>query len=351
MDNGWMRCDAFLTRSGVFLYQNVDGTSRREYRPPDEVFKADSLESFDLVPLTNDHPAEGMLTAENTQRYQVGTVIAPKQDGDKVRSQIMVTDAKAVSELESGKTQLSCGYSADLEETPGVSPEGEHYDCIQRNIRGNHVAIVAAGRAGPDIRVRMDTGDSVMVTCDSADSFSNRATGSPAQETRMSKIKFDSAELEVTEEVAKAIQAEREASAAALQAAKVEGEKTSARADAAQAEIASLKAELSAAPEKVRAQIQARMALESIVQSRLPELKAAEFSTLDLKKAFIVATLPEMKLDGKSDTYVEAAFELAQVQTPAPKTAPVEARADSDDLLEKQRKFYEASRNAYKTRK
>jgi hypothetical protein len=37
--------------------------------------------------------------------------------------------------------------------TPGVSPQGEKYDGVMRDIVGNHVALVKEGRAGADVVV------------------------------------------------------------------------------------------------------------------------------------------------------------------------------------------------------
>jgi 8-oxo-dGTP pyrophosphatase MutT (NUDIX family) len=55
--------------------------------------------------------------------------------------------------VESGRQrELSCGYHYDPDMTPGTF-EGEEYDGVMRNIRGNHVAIVEEGRAGPDVLV------------------------------------------------------------------------------------------------------------------------------------------------------------------------------------------------------
>lgn len=48
--------------------------------------------------------------------------------------------------------QWSCGYYYDADMTPG-NYRGLQYDGIMRNIVGNHVALVAEGRAGPDVVV------------------------------------------------------------------------------------------------------------------------------------------------------------------------------------------------------
>ena len=55
-------------------------------------------------------------------------------------------------EIEAGKKELSMGYFCDYELTPGTF-DGRHYDAVQRNIRGNHIALVEEGRMGSDVRV------------------------------------------------------------------------------------------------------------------------------------------------------------------------------------------------------
>jgi uncharacterized protein len=62
---------------------------------------------------------------------------------------MMLRDSKAIQLVKDGKRQLSVGYSCDLSWQDGVTPEGEKYDAIQTNIRGNHLAIVTEARGGP----------------------------------------------------------------------------------------------------------------------------------------------------------------------------------------------------------
>lgn len=50
------------------------------------------------------------------------------------------------------KRELSCSYHYDADMTPGRY-EDQPYDGVMRNIVGNHVALVKAGRAGPDVVV------------------------------------------------------------------------------------------------------------------------------------------------------------------------------------------------------
>lgn len=55
------------------------------------------------------------------------------------------------------RADVSAGYAARLDFTPGVF-EGEAYDCVQREIRFNHVALCpqGRGRSGPEVGVRLD---------------------------------------------------------------------------------------------------------------------------------------------------------------------------------------------------
>ena len=66
---------------------------------------------------------------------------------------LTVWDRAAIDAIEDGSfRELSCAYRYDPDFTPG-SYEGTPYDFIMRNIRGNHVALVEEGRAGPDVVV------------------------------------------------------------------------------------------------------------------------------------------------------------------------------------------------------
>ena len=148
-DEGFIRDTPIVGRTGILVYRNADGTERREYRPPEEAFKADSLASLMGKPITIGHKA--FVTAGNAaQVAPVGSVLsAGRQDGNAIRADIVIYN------LDTDARELSCGYSLNLDETPGITPEGEHYDAIQRNIVYNHVALVPQGRAGI-ARLNMD---------------------------------------------------------------------------------------------------------------------------------------------------------------------------------------------------
>lgn len=70
-----------------------------------------------------------------------------------LKNALSVWTSEAIAYIESeDRRELSCGYHYDLDLTPGEY-EGEKYDGVMRNIRGNHVALVEEGRAGHDVLV------------------------------------------------------------------------------------------------------------------------------------------------------------------------------------------------------
>jgi len=164
---GWLRVGARIARVGIQEYSNPDGTVRREFRSPDEVFKASALESFALRPVTDDHPwAEQppLLSAENASRYARGSV------GETVRAvgpfvdvpTMLITDKGLIDKIKAGVVEVSAGYRADTIPEQGEW-RGKAYTHVQRNIQGNHVAIVPRGRAGDDVRLKLDSAGTVAI--------------------------------------------------------------------------------------------------------------------------------------------------------------------------------------------
>ena len=152
---GYLIDHPILTRVGIFEYKNPDGSIRRELCLPEEVFAPESLASYKGKPVILTHEA-GMIDSDNVQQEQIGTILSEgTQDGDNVRAQIIIHDAR---KLDYGLRELSLGYSLDLEETPGEW-QGQPYDVIQRNIRVNHLALVEKARAGDSARLNIDGED------------------------------------------------------------------------------------------------------------------------------------------------------------------------------------------------
>ena len=156
--DGYLVARARASRAGLYDYMGAEidpeGTTFaadqvvKVYRPEAEVFAEDSVASFLMKPVTNDHPAQPV-TAENWRDYAKGVVGKALRDGDFLAFDIVLMDKGIIADVESGKRELSNGYSSLVDFTPGETEAGEHFDAVQRQIRGNHCAVVDRGRAGP----------------------------------------------------------------------------------------------------------------------------------------------------------------------------------------------------------
>ena len=73
---GWIIDRPVVTRAGIFTYKDNTGKTVREYRPDEEVFKEDSLNSIRGMPITDGH--KGIITTEsNLDGLIVGSVMGP----------------------------------------------------------------------------------------------------------------------------------------------------------------------------------------------------------------------------------------------------------------------------------
>jgi uncharacterized protein len=345
MSNGWLKADGYIARSGLLEYRREDGSTQVEYRPPEEAFSPAALDSFALVPVTVEHPP-GLLDASNTKRYAVGTCDAPARDGDRVRARLLLTDAAGVEAAEGGKAQISCGYTCDLDFKVGEF-EGKRYDAIQRNVRGNHVALVDVGRAGPEIRLRLDTSDSMVLESESPKKESLGLRGE-----KMTKLKLDGVEVEVADPIASVVTSEFAKRDAASIEAKKAFEVLQAKADASEVEVKRLTAELADAPKRLAEkakrldEIRALAAKASVKVDGLEEVAAQNA---------IAASVHGVSLEGKSPEYASALWDLAVLKLAKKdtrETAPVEQHTDAvedvDPLEAAKQKFTRALRGEIK---
>lgn len=152
---GYIKGTAIVTRTGVFKYKNADGSDRFELRHPDDVLNIDSLETLKHIPITNEHPNQ-LVTSENADTLSVGMTgeMVSVDDGE-ISTSIIITHKDGINAVNSGKQELSLGYSLDVEEEAGVY-NGEVYTHRQSNINYNHLAIVEMGRAGRSARLNLD---------------------------------------------------------------------------------------------------------------------------------------------------------------------------------------------------
>lgn len=339
---GFIRDTPIVGRTGILVYRNADGTERKEYRPPEEAFKADSLASFLGKPITIGHKA--FVTAGNAaQVAPVGSVLSEgRQDGNNIIADIVIYN------LDTNARELSCGYTLDLDETPGTTPEGEHYDAIQRNIRVNHIAIVPKGRAGV-ARLNMD-GEQVLEEEQKEDK----------KMAEMTKVRLDSGiEYDCAPEVKVAIEKMNKDSADAKKAY-----------DTLQAKFDALEAELAKEQEGRKADAEkAKANFDAAIKARVELLKVAEahkvanadsMTDAEIKTAVIKAVRGDaINLDGKSADYIEAAYDMAKADVKQHEDGMAEQRKatqshddeaqnnDGDDPEAAYAKLIEAERHMY----
>jgi hypothetical protein len=160
--DGYLVVRARAARAGIYDYlgKEIDPEGQtfaadqvvKVYRSEAEVFAQDSVASFLMKPVTNDHPSQPV-TADNWRDHAKGVVGKALRDGDFLAFDIVLMDKAAILAVESGKRELSNGYASLIDFTPGETADGQQYDAVQKQIRGNHVAVVDKGRAGPLCRI------------------------------------------------------------------------------------------------------------------------------------------------------------------------------------------------------
>lgn len=168
---GYMAVRARAGRAGIYDYigREIDPKGEhfaadqvvKVYRPESEVFAKDSVHSFLLKPITDDHPGQP-ITADNWQANAKGVNAGALRDGEFLAFDLVLMDAGLIDAVQKGKRELSNGYASEISVEDGETDDGEHYDAVQRLIRGNHIAVVDKGRAGPQCRI----GDAAL--CDAA---------------------------------------------------------------------------------------------------------------------------------------------------------------------------------------
>lgn len=154
---GYLICvNVPIARSGTQQYLQDEIGQRGEkavtvYRPEEEVFSPATMASFEGMPVTNDHPDnEDGVNAENSQYLAKGHCQNVRRgtgkDKDLLIADLVIMDPGTIEDIMNGKREISCGYNYELSEEDGK--------LVQRQIRGNHIAIVDKGRAGHRVCIK-----------------------------------------------------------------------------------------------------------------------------------------------------------------------------------------------------
>ena len=154
---GYLFClNVPIARSGTQEYARdeigQDGDELvKIYRPEEEVFSTETMSSFEGMPVTNDHPdTEEGVNIKNVQDLSKGHCQNVRRgtgkDKDLLIADLVIQDERTINDIMDGKREISCGYTYEL-----CEEDGKYY---QRQIRGNHIAIVDRGRAGHRVCIK-----------------------------------------------------------------------------------------------------------------------------------------------------------------------------------------------------
>ena len=323
--NGWLRADAQFVQPGVYAYRQPDGIVRHELKPPEEIFNPESIASLAMVPLTKQHP-QCMLDAVNTRQYAVGSVGENiRRDGDWLAGGMLVTDADTINDVKGARlTDLSCGCQCVEDPTPGEW-HGQKYDLVQRQIRYNHVAIAVPQGRVDGASIRMDSEGAFVAPAQQVPTAAAppNVARIDAQEYTV-KIQINGITFDVADQVAEAINIEKTRADATQKETSGKVDALQAKCDSADKQVADLKNELSAAPAKQRAAIQARASLEAAAGTILgADVKMDDMSDDQVRVAVLAKLAPTAKMDGKSPEYISARYDAEVERVKTAPAAPV----------------------------
>ena len=397
---GYLVDTPIVTRIGILEYTNPDGSVRREFRPPEEVFDKESLASYEGKPVILTHNAI-RVDKDNVDEETVGTMLtAGYPDGENVRAKIIIHNTDEVTS--SGLRELSLGYDLEFDETPGEW-NGDPYDVVQRKMRINHLALVKKARVGHQARLNLDEDNNTIKGAGNMTKQKSRRldgedlknTISGYEERRKRRLDEAAAEAAGTGAAASGEAAAAEAANGAESGDKVAlvKQRRSVRdqagdpADPEEAKgiIGEQDADIAALLEYIE-ELQAKSdfagsekpaeeernedagvatgggggttvssngttvtiqtdSVDAIVRERLKlgrigdELNLdglEEMKPLDAKKAIVKKVNPAMRLDGRSETYINAAFDaaIAQIGTVGAKDCNYQRRQMSGGRLD-----------------
>lgn len=316
--DGFLVVNARMARTGVQYYTG-DSMGRADlelvavYRPGEEVFADEAMASFSNRPITVGHPGD-MVSAKNWRDVAVGHVGDVIEGESKfVRAPMMISDEKAIDAIEGGTRELSAGYRCKIDWQDGVTPDGESYQAIQRDIRINHVAIVPRGRAGSECRIGdADKWGAAPIT-----------TSRPKEDTMSDALKtvmVDGLSVQTTDAGAQAIKKLQD------EAAKAKSEHDTAIADAKagheaaikakDAEIAKKDAEIDALKGKILSdadldkRVADRASLVATAAKIAKDVKTEGLSDAEIRKSVVVSVLGDAAIAEKSEAYIDARFDI-----------------------------------------
>lgn len=338
-DEGYLIVPATISRPGCQLYKAIELVPTEDslpmeyrpsdpivvYRPPEEVFRQESVDSFKNIAVTNNHPPE-FLNSKNHKQYSVGIMLSDvhPEDDKYIKGTIKITDYETINDVKDGKVDVSAGYHSEIVFEKGITPEGEDYQAIQKNISGNHVAIVARGRAGSEVCLADGLDRPSEATESIVAEGIKRQSGTEASETRgENKRKKKSSEEEEEEYGIDGVPGDNMLSPFGDEKSTSNEDENKNKKKELEMQLADAMTkidELEKANEKLASQVLDQASIDTLVEDRMQLIDACAKlvdgidytgkSNLDLKKEVLSSKMPDMDLNDKSADYVNAAFDV-----------------------------------------
>lgn len=158
---GYLVCSgAALARTGPYVYTEADELTDTSGAPlpaldgiitvekPEAVlFAPETVASFENKPVIIGHEMLGPANISKAAGHAFNVRRGEGKDSNLLLADLLITDPDAAAEIRrGGSREVSLGYEAEYRSTGAGS-------AVQTLIRGNHIALVAMGRAGPSCRV------------------------------------------------------------------------------------------------------------------------------------------------------------------------------------------------------
>jgi hypothetical protein len=318
-DDGYLVAEPRVARTGIQEYLGSelgrpDKQVIRVYRPPEAVFAADAMKSYAHRPVTVGH--RGSVTAKNWKDIAAGNTGGEVvRDGDFVRVPMVLMDQAAIDLFHGGTRELSMGYDAELSFTDGVTPDGQAYDAVIDKMQMNHLALVDRARGGESLRIG-DTGTPTPP---------NPAHAIGGHQMATEKLVLvDGISIATTEQGAQAIEKLQKQLADA-------GANVKTLTDTHAGELARRDVELA----ELRKQVLTDAQIAALVVERSGLLDAAKTlhpagdyagkTAADIKRAVVAAKMGDAAIAGKTEPYIDVAFDMLRAAAAKPGNDPLSA--------------------------
>lgn len=326
---GFLKVRGRVARTGIQRYYGVDlGIEEHPflmfsiYRPPSVVYDSEFLERFCGLDVTNGH-TKGGINANNFKDLTCGVVIsnATREEGTEyIVCDLLIKDKDLIWQVESGKKEISLGYDSVIDMTPGELDSGEKYDGIVTAIpHVNHVAIVNKGRAG-GARLLDSMGEKTM------------------------KIKVGTVEVELSDELGTAIDAEVQKINAQVQDQSARINDLNKQKAESDAQIERLKAELADAQSKVMTpeQLSQKIATLAKVREQAISIAGDDFvcdsvDEVEIKRQALSKAIVDREFADQAPEYINAFFDACLDQQAQTKQSHQNVSKALNDGLEPQK--------------